>query len=346
MTHVSTYLQTKLGHSHDAGWLLTAGTNELLTFCHNNSISEPAFFEALFLDSFPELINLIKINDDVKRMIQDYRPELVNKHGVMAYWEMLYLELISLDNASREELEYTINGHFNFEITTDVLLCSYPMIIIIFSQTVLGLQELIVKYDLDGYGKYNHDLLLNQRLFLLAVKHNKVKTVTLFLQNEISGFDFDRALVEVNQDHMLMLLIKDKRVNENTLLQMVQDGHKKIVQFLLADGRLDPSFNNNQSLKLAVKFNNLEIVKLLLNDSRTDPNFIDIDLIRKIKVDEIIERLFEDDRTKEQLRADIMGYYYYYDEQEEQEPYYSNDEYYHYDNDDDYNEDEYDSNDD
>lgn len=78
---------------------------------------------------------------------------------------------------------------------------------------------------------------------------------------------------------MVRSLLADPRVLEgdpNTILEdnscfrfACENGHTEIVKLLLMDSRgLDPSFNNNEFLKIAEKNKHNEIVKMLLKDTR------------------------------------------------------------------------------
>jgi len=295
MTYVTTYLQAKLGNANHAVWLLTANAYELTQFCHEHDICEPALFKSLFYDNFPDLVNLIVINDNVKKMICDYRPDSVNKHGVETYWEMLYLELISLDEHARRELEQLINEPQTEAEELDQLirkqttpelsssLLSYPITVVVLSQTVRGMQRLIFKHDFVEYATYNEVLLTVFKITFLA-SHNKIRMLRLYLER--SNYTQQELDVALNASaprgrvEVVKLLLENGAdptfENNNTLIRTVKRGHSKVLSLLLKDKRVDPSVNNSKVLQMSKSAANLI---LLLKDGRVDPTVDDNNIL-------------------------------------------------------------------
>ena len=67
----------------------------------------------------------------------------------------------------------------------------------------------------------------------------------------------------------------EKRLNgivESAIHLASRYGHVEVVKLLLNDPRVDPSADNNDTIRWASLFGNVEVVKLLLNDPRVDPS--------------------------------------------------------------------------
>jgi hypothetical protein len=69
------------------------------------------------------------------------------------------------------------------------------------------------------------------------------------------------------------LLLSDKRVDPSaddnyTIRYASEKGYYKIVELLLSDERVDPSAEYNYAVKWASRIGNFDIVKLLLSDKR------------------------------------------------------------------------------
>jgi len=80
--------------------------------------------------------------------------------------------------------------------------------------------------------------------------------------------------VNNNLDIVKILLIHDRLTTKDNNLLKISCYHYEIIQLLLKDGRLDPSYQNNDLIKKASKKGYVEIVKLLLNDSRIQQQII------------------------------------------------------------------------
>lgn len=60
-------------------------------------------------------------------------------------------------------------------------------------------------------------------------------------------------------------------ISESALSIAAENGHIVIVDWLLKNPKVDPSFNNNETLRKAAENGRLKIVELLLKDPRVDP---------------------------------------------------------------------------
>ncbi len=60
-------------------------------------------------------------------------------------------------------------------------------------------------------------------------------------------------------------------ISEHALLVAAENGHLAVVDWLLKNPKVDPSFNNNETLRKAAENGRLKIVELLLQDPRVDP---------------------------------------------------------------------------
>jgi len=62
-------------------------------------------------------------------------------------------------------------------------------------------------------------------------------------------------------------------MDSETLIKAIQANRPEVVEWLILKegGNIDPSINNNYSIRLASCNGHVEVVKVLLNDSRVDP---------------------------------------------------------------------------
>jgi len=286
---------------------LSANSNEILTFCSENKVYEPDFFEALFQDNFSDLVDLIIVNDNVKRMISDYRPISVNTYGVLIYWEMLYLELISLDDVSLVELTLLVNDSFTRNISPSLL--NYPFIIVFLSQTLSSVQDLIIAYDASHLATYN-SIILNEYDFNFFIIENKVNMVKLYLAEtrvdpRTNDNESIRWAARYGQVKIVKLLLDDSRVDPSAkyneaICYAASSGYFETVRLLLSDARVDPSTNDNCAIIIAASNGHVETVRLLLSDARVDPSTNDNCAIRmasKYGHVEVVKLLLDDTRV-------------------------------------------------
>lgn len=59
--------------------------------------------------------------------------------------------------------------------------------------------------------------------------------------------------------------------NNGAIRYASENGHVKILDLLLQDGRADPTANDNYPIRMAVWYGYSEIVEMLLHDGRADP---------------------------------------------------------------------------
>lgn len=76
---------------------------------------------------------------------------------------------------------------------------------------------------------------------------------------------------------MVELLLKNEKVdpsynNNEAICEASAKGHIDIVKLLLQNVRVDPSYNNNEAIREAAKNCNYYVVNLLSQDKRVDPN--------------------------------------------------------------------------
>jgi ankyrin repeat protein len=85
---------------------------------------------------------------------------------------------------------------------------------------------------------------------------------------------------------------EDPTVDWNAAIRLASfNGHTKVVEILLQDGRADPTADENAALGYASYHGNVEIVKALLKDGRVNPEDDDSYAIEIARTDEIREML-------------------------------------------------------
>ena len=75
----------------------------------------------------------------------------------------------------------------------------------------------------------------------------------------------------------MKLLLNDPRVdpsadNNFSVRRASANGRVEVVKLLLNDPRVDPSADNNDAIQQASRYGNSEVVRLLLNDLRVNPS--------------------------------------------------------------------------
>uniref|UniRef100_A0A6C0CL55 Ankyrin repeat protein n=1 Tax=viral metagenome TaxID=1070528 RepID=A0A6C0CL55_9ZZZZ len=117
----------------------------------------------------------------------------------------------------------------------------------------------------------------NPHKYRELLEHNSPRTVDKYLTRSNYGFnvgDLEDA-VENNDVDLLTQVLADPRVDpsadNNYTIRLASDsGHTEIVERLLADPRVDPSALNNEAIRLASENGYTEIVEILLADPRVD----------------------------------------------------------------------------
>jgi len=309
--------------------LETASVQELLEYCSNFDCPS-SLWKALFTANFPDLVDLVVVNDKTLQMTYDYRPRRITENE--SYWEMLYLELLSLNEEEREELQKHVNEE---NVVNNSSLLNYPFIVVFFGQSFISLVDLVLHFDQVEYFQYfNYEdvehLLLNAgpkvvsyllknndlpkdfllSLFKSSVKDNKVEIIEVLLSDprvdpSASNNYAIREASKYGHVEIVKLLLSDPRVDPSAEDNYAIDfaslfGRIKVVELLLSDPRVDPSANNNYAIRLASSFGHLEVVELLLSDSRVDPSANDNYAIReasRLGRIEVVQLLLSDPRV-------------------------------------------------
>jgi ankyrin repeat protein len=100
-----------------------------------------------------------------------------------------------------------------------------------------------------------------------------------------TGYSIDITIAKKQKEITLDTRGSSKRVNEaledtkidpstnnnEALKTAVRYGHISITKCFLEDNRVDPSDNDNEAFRIAVRYGHLLIAQLLLKDSRVDP---------------------------------------------------------------------------
>ena len=125
-----------------------------------------------------------------------------------------------------------------------------------------------------------------------------------FEMSEFSYANFKNAIVDGNYE-LIQLILKESSIdptyNNNFAIQYSsKHGNDKIVDLLLKDGRSDPTSENNYAFEYAVKNNHYKVVELLLKDGRVDPSYANNFAIRQASNDgsyNIVDLLLKDGRV-------------------------------------------------
>ena len=93
------------------------------------------------------------------------------------------------------------------------------------------------------------------------------------LDPSFDGTFLVKYVIVNNHVSLLKVLLLNKKTNLDDCIEIaIQNGRLEMVKILLKDPRVDPSGDNNYSIRRASKNGHLEIVKLLLQDPRVDPS--------------------------------------------------------------------------
>jgi hypothetical protein len=93
------------------------------------------------------------------------------------------------------------------------------------------------------------------------------------------------AAVKKGKSEILKCIISLSDFDPSVLSELLQEaslnGHEKVVELLLKDGRADPTANNSLCLRWASTKVHLKVVELLLEDGRADPTAINSLCLRR-----------------------------------------------------------------
>ena len=172
------------------------------------------------------------------------------------------------------------------------------------------LQELIIPCIEIDFSCAVQDLLADDRIdpgfnddeiLQRAVQMDRQSIVLILIQDRpsvIKKLDRGNAIVVVRA------MIDSKSVKPKTLQELIipciELNFSCAVQDLLADDRIDPSFNDNDVLKKAVTLNHVQIVLELIQDDRVDPSVNDNQTLIWACInghEEIVELLLKDPRV-------------------------------------------------
>jgi len=128
----------------------------------------------------------------------------------------------------------------------------------------------------------------NNEAIISSVNRGHNEVVKILLNDiRIDPIFVIELAAQFNNIEIVKLLLQDPRprVNPpfNALKWAAQNGNSEIVELLLSDGRIDPSANDNEAIKLAALYRRRKVIKLLLQDPRVD--------WRVIKDNSIVQKL-------------------------------------------------------
>ena len=104
------------------------------------------------------------------------------------------------------------------------------------------------------------------------------KSYYAYITNKLRSGTINQILMDASRTGDLNLVKislgegADPSFNDNDAIRMASaNGHPEVVKLLLADNRVDPAANNNNAIKMASLRGHPEVVKLLLANNRVDP---------------------------------------------------------------------------
>ena len=145
----------------------------------------------------------------------------------------------------------------------------------------------------------NDDILLLLGNFDLAVLYKRFWVASQLI-SDIEQID---QMDENDSTNIIPFLDIEKK---NVLFfYTIEHGHDKVVKFLLADPRVDPSVEDNWPIRMASYNGNFTTVKLLLSDPRVDPSVNNNDAICVASCNgkfNVVEILLKDPRVDPSTR--------------------------------------------
>jgi ankyrin repeat protein len=110
-----------------------------------------------------------------------------------------------------------------------------------------------------------------------VISNNNIEIIKTLLQDP--NIDMCKKYLSYavynNSLEIAKLLLTDSRIDlsfdNEMIINVSAKGNTEIVELLLKDPRVDPTVNDNEPLKSAVKLGHYDIIKLLLNDPRVNP---------------------------------------------------------------------------
>ena len=117
----------------------------------------------------------------------------------------------------------------------------------------------------------------------LAAENNQINMVMLLLSDpRVVPDDFIfRWAIDKGHSNVVSKILESLSPEINAaLVTSLYKGYTEIVKLLLADERVDPTWNDNKAIRVASKKGYTEIVKRLLSDSRVNPEAFDNEAIK------------------------------------------------------------------
>ena len=167
----------------------------------------------------------------------------------------------------------------------------------------------------NGHDKVVEQLLSDNRVnTTTSINKKYISTLPKCISKRMSQFDFDQstfgnyAIILTSffgYDKVVQVLLKDHRMDptydSNYAIRLASyKGNYTAVKELLSDPRVDPSCRNNEAIRVASHYGHFKVVKELLADPRVDPSVRDNEAIRLATICgyyEIIKLLIADPRV-------------------------------------------------
>lgn len=162
-----------------------------------------------------------------------------------------------------------------------------------------------MRYPMPSY-KFLHNV--DDELYLSENIKNKLLLCKLIKNNSIDVYEEQWVIKWSSKNgykDIVELLLKDDGVdptynNNNTIVLATFNGNIDVVKLLLMDGRSDPSAKDNCAIHVSSRCGHIDIVKLLLNDIRVNPCANNNYAIRKAfeyERRDIVKLLLKDERV-------------------------------------------------
>ena len=116
---------------------------------------------------------------------------------------------------------------------------------------------------------------VHERFRLVAVSRAFRDAFDVLIKNFGVPSDFLDSVTKRSEGLLLYLLKRDHFKDSNSMEEFSRAcelGMRRVPSFLLRDGRVDPSAENNDAIRLASERGHRDVVELLLGDDRVDPS--------------------------------------------------------------------------
>lgn len=162
---------------------------------------------------------------------------------------------------------------------------------------------------------------IQEKFFNFVRTNNIKKIKLLLNDNIVDPNSSDNFAIRFSSKNgyvsIFKLLINDNRVNlshnayENSILEASQNGYTEIVKLLL-NSKFKPTSLNNLIIMLASRSGHFDVVKLLLEDKSIDPSFQSNNSIKLAflnKHTDIVQLLWNEPIVKKSLKFDNIELY-------------------------------------